>query len=174
MNIENTFLEIAEFTKTQGLKGEIRAKTFCDSPEIIGNFTRFFIGESKTPLKLHLAEIRKGFVILKPDGVDSIAEAEKLIGQTVYIDRNDYELPEDVWFIGDLIGLTVTDADTGRVYGKVEEILQNAPKDVYVVKTESGKQLLFPAIPEVLLNVDIPAGIITIRPSEGLFEDYED
>jgi len=167
------YLEIAEFTKPQGLKGEVRAKTFCDSPDLIARFERFWLGkgEGKTPLKLRLVEIRKGFVIVKPEGCDSINDAEKLVGQTVYIDRADYPLPEDAWFVGDLIGLTVKDADTGRVYGKVDEILQNAPKDVYSVRTESGGQLLFPAIPEVLLNVDIDAGVITIRPLEGLFNE---
>jgi len=170
MSIKN-YLEIAEFTKTQGLKGEIRAKTFCDSPDVLNRFERFFAGEYKKPIKVRLVEIRKGFVILKTDAANSVDEAEKLIGQTLYIDRADYVLPENTWFVGDLIGLTVTDADTGRVYGKVREILQNAPKDVYVVEAESGKQLLFPAIPEVLLNVDIEAGVITIRPLNGLFED---
>jgi 16S rRNA processing protein RimM len=89
----------------------------------------------------------------------------------LYIDCEDYPLPENTWFIKDIIGLKVINADSGEVYGKVEEILQSAPKDVYVVKAENGRQLLFPAIPEVLIETDITEGIIKIRPLEGLFND---
>jgi 16S rRNA processing protein RimM len=66
--------------------------------------------------------------------------------------------------------MEVVDADTGVIYGKVDEILQNAPKDVYSIKADNGKQLLFPAIPEVLQDVIPEKRIITIRPLPGLFE----
>ncbi|MDR0197924.1 MAG: ribosome maturation factor RimM [Oscillospiraceae bacterium] len=163
-------MKIAQFTKTQGLKGELRAKSFCDSPDVLGRFECFYLGESKIPVKASLSEIRKGFVVLRVDGINGIDEAQKLVGQTIFIDRRDYELPENTWFISDLIGLEVTDADSGRVYGKVDEILQNAPKDVYSVRTPEGRQLLFPSIPEVLIDIDITAGKIIIRPLPGLFD----
>ena len=51
---------------------------------------------------------------------------------------------------------------------------QNGAADVYSIKTPSGKQLMFPAIPEVLLDVDIDGGEMTIRPLDGLFEDTEE
>ena len=81
-------------------------------------------------------------------------QAQKLIGQTLYIDREDAELPEDTWFIADLIGLPVYDFDSGRLYGRVKEILQNGPADVYLLSTAEGRELLFPAIPQVLKSVD--------------------
>ncbi|MCL2632896.1 MAG: ribosome maturation factor RimM [Oscillospiraceae bacterium] len=167
------YLEIIEFTKPQGLNGLIRAKTFCDSPSVLEQFKEFFLGEGKTPLKAELVEVRKGFVILRVDGVCDIEAAQKLSGEILYINRDDYKLPEDTWFISDVIGCQVVDADTGKVYGLVDDVLQNAPKDVYSVRTPSGGQLLFPAIPEVLMSVDITAGRITIRPLEGLFENED-
>lgn len=163
------FLEIAKFTKPQGLKGELRAQTFCDSPEILLEFDGFYLGKDKTFIEVEVRAIRKGFVVMKIEDINTIEEASVFVGEMLYIDRNDYKLPENTWFIKDLIGLTVIDADSGETYGKVEEILQNAPKDVYVIKTEDNSQLLFPAIPEVLISIDTTAGIIKIRPLEGLF-----
>ena len=72
----------------------------------------------------------------------------------------------------DIIGLEVVDADDGTVYGKVDEIYQNGGADVYSIKTSDGKQLMFPAIPEVLINTDVDNGKIEIRPLDGLFDIY--
>lgn len=164
------YLEILRLTKAQGLKGEFRAKVMCDSPDLIETFSNFYLGEQKQPTELKIRGIRKDFVIVKLDGIDNIDDTVGLIGAVIYVDREDFQLPDDTWFIADLIGLDVIDADSSKLYGTVEDILQNAPKDVYVVKTPDRKQLLFPAIPEVLIDVDIDGRVIKIRPFEGLFE----
>jgi 16S rRNA processing protein RimM len=165
------YLEIAKLTKPQGLKGDLRAQIYCDSPDILDNFETFYLGDDKAPVQAQLKEIRKGFVVLRVDGVHSIEKAEQYAGKMLFIDRDDYELEEDSWFICDLIGLDVIDADSGKLYGKVIEILQNAPKDVYVIKTPDLKTLMFPSIPEVLISVNITERVIKIRPLEGLFDD---
>jgi 16S rRNA processing protein RimM len=165
------YIEIAKFTKTQGLKGDIRARTYCDSPEILETFKEFYIGENKTPIGVTLVTIRKGFVILRLENIDNPIAAGNFIGEMLYVNRDELHIPENSWLIRDLIGLEVIDADSAKVYGKVHEILQNAPKDVYVIKTPQEKQLMFPSIPEVLIDVDITAGIIKIRPLEGLFDE---
>ena len=165
------YIEIAKLTKTQGLKGDLRAQIYCDSPDAFENFTQFYLGEAKTPVEVRLREIRKGFVVLCLEDIDNVVAAENLVGEFLFIDRAQYELPPDTWFICDLIGLDVIDADSGKVYGKVTEILQNAPKDVYVIKTPDFKTLMFPSIPEVLIDTDITNGVIKIRPLEGLFDN---
>jgi 16S rRNA processing protein RimM len=172
---KTNYLEIAKFTKTQGLRGELRAQLYCDSPAVIEEFAdALFIGagEPKRPISLKLTSVRKSFVIAKIHGIDDIGNAEVFVGESLFIDKDEYALPENTWFIADLIGLQVIDADSGAVYGKVADVLQNAPKDVYVVKAPSGRELLFPSIPEVLIDTDLDAGVIKIRPSaiEGLFD----
>lgn len=164
------YLEIAKFTKTHGLKGEIKAVYYCDDPEELGEYGVLYLGNERKPLEIEEYRIIKNTVILKLKGFNDIEKAQTLIGKMLYIDRNDAELPPDTWFVQDLIGLEVIDADSGKVYGKVDDILQNAPTDVYSIKTEDNKQLLFPSIPEVLIKTDIEAGFIYIRPLEGLFD----
>jgi 16S rRNA processing protein RimM len=171
--MDNTinYIEIARLTKPQGLKGDLRAQIYCDSPAVFEGFSRFYLGKDKTPIQVVMREIRKGFVVLRLEDIDNPVAAQNLVGELLFIDRAEYELPENTWFIADIIGLDVFDADSGEHYGKVLEILQNAPKDVYVVKAADGRQRLFPAIPEVLIDVDLTAGRISIRPLEGLFDD---
>ena len=164
------YIEILEITKPHGLKGEVRAKYHCDDPDEAMEFDVLYLGAEKKPVKLTSCRLIKNMVIIKLDGIDTVEQAQKLAGKFIYIDREDVELDENVWFIRDLIGLEVIDADSGERYGKVDEILQNAPTDVYSVRTPQGKQLLFPAIPQILLEVNLNEGKILIRPLDGLFD----
>ena len=167
------YLEMGKITKTQGLKGEVRMQYYCDSPDLVEEFDTLYMGKEKTEVELEKSRYLKSDVaVIKIKGIDTPEAAQKLIGKMLYIDRDDVELPEDVWFIQDIIGLEVIDADDGTVYGKVDEIYQNGSADVYSVKTPDGKNLMFPAIPEVLISTDIDEGKITIRPLEGLFDIY--
>jgi 16S rRNA processing protein RimM len=165
------YLEIAKFVKTHGLKGELKAASYAGSPADFTELKRFFIGPEKTPAEITRCAVYKGGVILKIKNVDDIDAAVKLLRKTLYADADEKKLDEGEFYIADLLGLTVKDADSGKIYGAVEEILQNAPTDVYSVRTPEGKQLLFPAIPEVLVNINTEAGEIVIRPLEGLFEE---
>jgi 16S rRNA processing protein RimM len=171
MNNNNKYIKIAKLTKPQGLKGQLRALPLCDYPEKLNEFKSFYLGEAHTPTKIWLDEIRKGFVVLTLEDIDNVVTAETFVGQFLYVLREEFELPENSWFISDLIGLTVVDVDTGHTYGKLTEILQNAPKDVYVVNTSEGGQVMFPAIPEVLIDVNLTESKISIRPLKGLFDN---
>jgi 16S rRNA processing protein RimM len=166
------YIEVAKFTKVQGLRGGIRAQIYCDNTDVFAELAEkpVYLGEDKTPLRVYISEIRKGFVVLTVEDIDNAVAAENLVGELLYVLREEFPLPADTWFIRDLIGLRVLDADSGQLYGVVKEILQNAPKDVYVLRSPTDKTLMFPAIPEVLIDVDISGGVIRIRPLAGLFE----
>ncbi|MBQ8841588.1 MAG: 16S rRNA processing protein RimM [Ruminiclostridium sp.] len=167
------YLEMGKITKTQGLKGEVRMQYYCDSPDMLEEFDVLYMGKEKAEVEIEKSRYLKSDVaVIKIKGVDTPEDAQKLIGKILYLNRDDVELPEDVWFIQDIIGLEVVDADDGTVYGKVDEIYQNGGADVYSIKTSDGKQLMFPAIPEVLINTDVDNGKIEIRPLDGLFDIY--
>ncbi|MCL2698211.1 MAG: ribosome maturation factor RimM [Oscillospiraceae bacterium] len=164
------YIEILEITKPHGLKGEMRAKYYCDEPDEIAEFDTLYLGADKKPVKLVSWRLQKNIAVIELGDINTVEQAQKLAGTLIYIDREDVELDEDVWFVRDLIGLDVYDADTGVHYGAVEEILQNAPTDVYCLRSTEGRQLLFPAIPEVLIDVNVEKRKILIRPLEGLFD----
>lgn len=172
--MKKRYLEAARLTKTVGLKGEMRAQLLCDDCEILTNFD-LYMGKEKSQVRVISAyPISNDMCKIKIEGIDTVEKAQPLIGNILWLDREDAALPEDTWFIADVIGLPVYDADTGELYGEVKEILQNAPTDVYVLKGKNGRELMFPAIPEVLLNVDPENEKIIIRPLKGLFDGGEE
>ena len=122
-DMKKKYLEIGKITKLQGLKGEVRVQYYCDEPEMLCDFDTLYLGKEHTPVNPQKARYLKADVaVLKLKGVDTPEDAEKLIGKMLYFDRDDMELPEDTWFIQDIIGLEVYDADSGKLYGKVETV----------------------------------------------------
>lgn len=65
-------------------------------------------------------------------------------GQVFYFDRDDATLPAGKWYVADLIGCEVRDADTGKVYGVVTSVDHPGAQDIYTVKAPSGKEYMFP------------------------------
>lgn len=164
------YLEIAKIVATQGLRGEVRCQYFCDAPEVLCEFDTLYFDKGNTEVRVERAFPHKNLVVMKLEGVSSIEDAQKYIGKMLYLDREDAELPEETYFIQDIIGLTVKDADTGEVYGKVTDIYQNGAADVYAIKREDGAEYMFPCIDEVVKSIDVEGGEILITPLDGLFE----
>ncbi|MDE6103294.1 MAG: ribosome maturation factor RimM, partial [Oscillospiraceae bacterium] len=102
--------------------------------------------------------------------IDTPETANLLRNNIIYIDRNDVELEEGTYFIQDLIGLKVINADTNEEYGTVRDVFQTGANDVYEVKNDE-KTVLIPAIPDVIVSTDIENSVLMIRPLEGLFDE---
>lgn len=166
------YLEIAKITATQGIRGEVRCQYYCDGPEVLCGFKTLYIDKGKKPIKVLRAFPHKNVVVMKIEGIESIEDAEPLIGKMLYINRDDAELPPDTYFIQDIIGLEVRDVDTGEIYGKISEVYQNGASDVYSIRKEDGKELMFPCIDEVVKSIDTENGVVMIKPLAGLFEDW--
>lgn len=164
------YLEIGKIVNVHGLRGDVKAVPWCDAPEFLCEFDTLYLGKEHKPVKITAARLQKNNVLLHLDGVETVEEAEKLRNQVLYMDRDEVELEEGVYFIQDLIGLDVRDADTGESYGQLSDVLQTGANDVYEVKDEAGKTVLIPAIPDVVLETDLESGIMRIRPLEGLFD----
>lgn len=167
------FLEIAKIVATQGIRGEVRCQYYCDTPEVLCEFADLYLDKGAKPVHVIRAYPHKNIVVMHIEGFDTVEKAQTLIGKLLYIDRDDAELDEDMYFIQDIIGLTVKDADTGEVYGKISEVYQNGAADVYSIKKENGVELMFPCIDEVVKKVDIAGGEMLIKPLPGLFDDED-
>ncbi len=166
------YLETAKIVATHGIRGEVRCQYFCDSAEFLCEFDELYLDKNgEKPVEIARAYPHKNVVIIKIDGIDTVEDAQKLIGKTLYMNRDDVELDEDVYFIQDIIGLVVKDIDSGEVYGKISEVYQNGATDVYSIKKENGTELMFPYIDEVVKKIDIEAGEMLIKPLEGLFDE---
>lgn len=169
--MKKQFLEIGKIVATQGIRGEFRVQYYCDSAEVLCDFDTLYLDKGKTGVTVQRAYPHKNIVVMKLEGIDKIEQAQPLVGKLLYLNRDDAELEEGLYFIQDIIGLTVKDADTGEVYGKISEVYQNGASDVYSIRKDDGRELLFPCIDEVVISTDIDAGEMIIRPLPGLFDE---
>ena len=161
-------IEIGQLNNTHGIKGELKLTLWCDAPETITELTYITIGEKE--YRIQQSRLQKSAVILSLEGISTLTEAEKLKGKTAFAPRDAFKLPEGVYFIQDLIGLRVIDADSGRVYGTLSDVSHTGANDVYHVATPAGEALI-PAVPPVVKTVDIDGGVVKIAPIEGLFDE---
>ena len=112
-------------------------------------------------------------VLLKLQGTDTLEAAQALRNQILYADRADMPLEEGEYFIQDLIGLTVVDADTGEEYGTLSDVSQTGANDVYHISKPGESEKLIPAIRDVVVETDVDGGVMRIRPLKGLFDDAD-
>ncbi len=166
--MKKEYLEAGKIVTTHGVRGEVKIMPYTDTPELLCEFDRLFIGKDKAELYIERARVAKNMVIAKIEGVDTVEAAEKYRNKVLFMHRDDLELDEDTYFIQDLIDMEVQDADSGFIYGKITDVLQNGANDVYVIKGD--REYLVPAIPDVVISTDIDSNIMQIRPLDGLFD----
>ncbi len=164
--MEKELLEAGKIINTHALKGEVRVFPYCDSAEFLCEVKKLYI--DGTAYKVNAARVHKGQALIKFKGINSIEEAETLLGKVLYFDKKDIALEEGQFFIDDIIGLTVQDIDTNEVYGKVTDVFTTGANDVFEVTGE--RVLLVPKIDQVVLEINLKKELILIRPLEGLFE----
>ena len=116
--MKKRFLEAARITKTVGLRGEMRAQLLCDGCRILTDFD-LVLGKERSPVKvLSAVPLKNDMCKIRLEGIETAEQAQKLAGKILYLDREDADLPEDTWFIADIIGLPVYDAESGELYGE--------------------------------------------------------
>ena len=164
------YLEAGKITSVHGIKGEVKVQPMCDSPEFLAEFDLLYY-KSGTPVKIEYARANKNMVIMKIEGITTADEAQKLRGRVLYLDRNDVDLPQGCYFIQDLLGMTVKDNDSGEEYGVLTQVYATGANDVYEIRSQSGKEYLIPAIPDVIMKNDLDNNVMYIKPLDGLFDD---
>lgn len=167
------YLEVGKIVGTHALRGELRVQPWADSCEFLSGFKRLYLDGGNKKMKVTSVREHGNIAIVKLEGVNSVEEADALRGKILYIDRDDAKLPEGRYFVQDLIGLSIVDADNGRVYGTLADISQLPANDVYHVKMPDGKERLIPVIDSVLAGTDLEAGTIAIHAMEGMFDDED-
>ena len=160
-------IEVGKINNTHGLRGEVKAMSWCDSPEFFEGFSRVFIDNRE--YSLEQVRYQKGGLILKLKGIDAIEQAEGLKQKIIWAEKSEVtdQLEEGRYLISDLIGLPVY--EESRVLGKLKDVLQTGANDVYIVSTESGRELLLPVIDDVVEKVDLKEGIF-VHLMEGMEE----
>ncbi len=163
-------MEIGQIVNTYGIKGFLKVVPYTDDITRFEDLKSIYIEFKGTLVAFDIEEVKysKNLVLLKLKGIDDINIAEKYKNCYIKIDRSDaVKLPENSYFIVDLIGLTVYTDDNIEL-GNIVDVYSTGANDIYVVKNELGKQVLLPAIADVIQNVDIENKKMIVHLIEGL------
>lgn len=171
--MKKQFLECGKIVTTHGIIGEVKVQPWCDSPQELENIKTLYFDEGKAPIEVQRSRAHKNMVLIKIKGVDSIEQAQALRGKVLWASRNDFNLSENEYFIQDLVGITVVDADDGHTYGTLSDVSETGANDVYHITFADGTVRLVPVIDQVIISTDIDARIMKIRPLKGLFDDED-
>jgi len=163
-------VEIGKIVKSQGLRGCLKVASYLESGEILDSLGEAFLKtEGGSPKRFRVEKaLRRGerFFLLKLEGVDDRDAASTLVGQEVAARaRHLRALPEGEYYWRDLIGLRVV-TEEGEALGTIEAVFPTGSNDVYVCR--GTREILIPAISDVIRKVDIREGLMTVRLMKGL------
>lgn len=171
--MENKLLEIGKIVNTHGLRGEVKIVPWTDSADDFEYISNVFVkvkSEYK-PLTIKNVKYQKSNLIVKFAEFDDINEILPYKGMTLYADRDELgELPEGVHYIVDLIGLDVV-TESGERVGTIADVFNTGASDIYDVKRDGKKNLLLPVIDDVVKEIDIENGRVTVNIMEGLDDE---
>ena len=161
-------IKAGKIVNTHGIRGDIKIDVWMNDARDLCDISTIYIGGK--PYAVTNARAQRALAIVHLKGVDSIEAAEMLKGREIEIEKTDDLLDEGEYFIEDIIGCEVYDVDTQEHYGKIIDVYPGIANDAYEICLKSGKQVLFPVIKDVIIETDIQAKVIKIRPLGGMFE----
>jgi 16S rRNA processing protein RimM len=164
--------DIGQITNTQGIKGEVKAIPLTDDPNRFKKLEWVYLStpDHKSLDKYFIEGVRlhKNFVLLKFKGIDTMSDAEKLKGKVLVIPREmAVKLPKHTYFIADIVGLEVETVE-GQALGTISKVIHTGSNDVYIIKGKGGKDILIPALKDIIKNIDFEEKKMIVKLIEGL------
>ncbi|MBN8655922.1 MAG: 16S rRNA processing protein RimM [Anaerolineae bacterium] len=165
---ESIYLAIGFLRRPHGVQGEIIMDLHTDFPERIKPGRKVYVGEKHEVFTIGAVRPHSTGLLVKIHGFDSPETAGRFRNQWVYVQSSEVPaLPEGKYYKHELIGLTVM-TDANDKLGVLNEVLETGANDVYVVVNEDGKEILLPAIADVILDVNMADRVIKVHLIDGL------
>ena len=170
MNSKMDLITIGEIVKTRGLRGCMKVVSFVDTNDISAELKFVYIqnnSEQKKLYNLRKIDISGKFLFIELDSIDDVELAKTFVGCKVVIPGDMFkELPEGEYYWRDIIGLNVY-TEEGKLLGQIESVFPTGSNDVYVCKGRD-REILLPAIADVIKLIDIERKIMNVKLMEGL------
>jgi 16S rRNA processing protein RimM len=164
-------LVVGKLRRPHGLRGEILMDILTDFPERLLPGETVYIGENYRSFNIRTRRPHKGGLLVTFDPYHDPESVGSLRNLLVYVRTDDRPpLPEGEYYHHQLLGLHVL-SDEGQSLGHLIKILDTGANDVYVVRPESGSEILLPAIDSVILNIDLERGEILVHLLPGLLPE---
>ena len=166
--MKSKYIEQGYISGAHGVHGEVKMRVWSGSMDGFRKIkTLYADSEGKRGFAVKSVRGSLSSAAVKLEGVDTPEEAAKLRGLTLYVDRDELDVPADRILVCDIVGLPVVDAQSGKVYGTVGSIEEYPASDIYMVETENGT-VQVPDVPQFIKKITDDAVFIT--PLDGMFE----
>lgn len=167
------YLECGKIRNTHGVRGVLCVEPFCDSPAVFAGLPVVYrvVGGQYVPCRVVHCARKQELLLISLEGVNDMDAAQALKGEILYAARGDIPLADGAYFLADLPGLSVMDADGGKCYGTVSDVRQVGGQQLLSVMTPTGERLV-PMVSAFIDRVDTEHGVY-VRPIPGLLEDAD-
>ena len=174
--MKRLFLTVGEVIKPHGVHGEVGVKSLTERPDL-----RFRPGEelwlgpdedNLEPITIRSVRTHKQGYLVLFDSVTDRNAAEGMRKWKLFIPADRVPEPaEGRYYHHQLIGLAVLD-ESGAAMGRVSQVIANPGQDLLEVRLSSqgGKQVLVPLVEDIVREVDLAAGTLTVRLPQGLLD----
>jgi len=169
---------IGKIVNAVGLKGEVKVYNYAGSPDRYESLDEVILlkhtakRDEEETREIENVRYQGNMVILKLKGVNDRNQSEALKNTELYITEDELEeLPEDTYYVKDLIGLSVDDEGEYGHIGTLKDVIQSGPQDIYLVKTDAGKEVMIPCVKEFIKEVNVDGGYIKTTLIPGFIGD---
>ena len=165
------FFRVGVIANTHGIKGEVKVYPTTDDPARFKKLKEVLLdtGSERLPLEVAGVRFQKNLVIVKFKGIDNINDVEKYKGMDLLVTReNAVPLEEGEFYLADIYGAEVVTED-GEPFGELKDVLETGANLIYVVEHQ-GREVLLPAIPDCIKDVDVEAKRLTVHIMKGLLD----
>lgn len=167
---EPVFVAAARFRKPHGIRGEIRSTVLTDFPDLLKPGARIFIGLKHRPAEIDTVRQHGSDLLISLAGYPDRTAVEIFRNQLVFLREEDCPpLSEGEFYIHEVVGLQVV-SDQGEKLGQIKEVILTGANDVYVVKRAGEKDLLLPAIEDVILEIHPEKNLMRVHLIPGLLD----
>ena len=164
------YLEIGQIVNTFGIKGMVKVKPFTDDINRFDKLKKIYIKNNNVEKEYEIEEVKyhKNMVIIKLKEIETVEQANLLRNSYIMIKRDEEEpLKKGTYYIVDMIGIDVY-TENDENLGQLEDIFNTGSNDIYVVRTKLGKQILLPAISDVIKEIDLENKKMIVHLISGL------
>ncbi len=166
-NHEPAFVLVGKLQRAHGVNGEIAMRVDTDFPERIRRGRVLYLGDHHLAVKVLRTRWKGKLLLLRFDGYETPEDVSELSNLLAFVSVEDIPaLPEGEYYHHQLIGLQVFEGE--ELLGQLSAIIETGANDVYIIEDPNGKELLIPAIPDVIKSIDVKNKHMDVRLLEGL------
>ena len=174
-SVPDGHLAVGRILGAHGLRGEVKVESHTDFDSRFASGQQLLIGDDLLLAEIASSRPHKGVFLIQFNEVTDRLSAENLLNEWLYIpEEAAMELDAGAFWVHDIVGLKVQTESESKL-GEVADVLFTGANEVYIVRPEPGvnrdRDLLIPALAEVVRGVDIGAGTMTVRLQPGMLED---